>query len=88
VELWHDWSPSYQSHVGFGVDDPNENDMLFGRTYNQVLFANIVHNVTEYLIIGFELSLNKTKFKETRPGEPIPIAGESVGFEMTGQYVF
>jgi hypothetical protein len=88
VELWHDWSPDYQSHLGFGVDDPNGNDMLFGRTYNQVLFANIVHDVTEFLIIGFELSLNKTTFKETRPGEPIPITGESVGFEFTGQYVF
>jgi hypothetical protein len=62
--------------------------MLFGRTYNHVLFANIIHDVTKFLMIGFEVSLSKTSFRETRPGEPNPISGESVGFEFTGQYVF
>lgn len=88
IELWHDWSPCYHSHVGYGVDDPNDNDMLFGRTYNQVLFANIVQDVTKYLVLGVEVSLNKTLYRETRPGEPLPISGESVGFEFTGQYLF
>lgn len=88
VELWYDWSETYHSHVGYGVDDPNVEDMLFGRTYNQFLFANIIYDVTSYLMLGFEVSLAKTTYRETRPDEPIPVSGEAVGFEFTGQYVF
>lgn len=88
VELWYDWSPCYRSHVGFGLDNPDDDDLLFGRTYNHVLYSNLVHDVTEYLIIGVEVSLAKTSYKEDRPGEPLPISGESVGLEFMGQYVF
>jgi hypothetical protein len=88
VELWHDWSPCWHSHVGFGVDDPVDRDMLFGRSYNHALFANVSHDVTSHLIVGTELTLAKTTFRETRPGEPVPRSGNSVGIEVTGQYGF
>jgi hypothetical protein len=88
VELWYDWSPCWHSHVGYGVDDPVDRDMLFGRSYNHVLFANLSQDVTSHLVIGTEVTLNKTTFRETRPVETVPTSGESVGIEVTGQYLF
>jgi hypothetical protein len=88
VEYWYDWSPCYHSHFGYGVDDPNDNDMLVGRTYNQNIFANIVHDVTKFIVIGFEVSFAKTNHEENRPGFVVPESGDSVGFEFAGQYIF
>ncbi len=88
IDVWHDWSPCSRSHAGFGIDDPDNNDMYFGRGYNSVVFLNYSRDITKFLIVGTELTYNKTVYHEVRPGETTPEPGKSVGIEMTCQYKF
>lgn len=68
AEVWINWNSRLHSHGGFGIDDPLDRDFLFGRSYNQVIFGNLMCDVTDQLTIGFEVSLWKTLFRETRAG--------------------
>ncbi|NUQ65375.1 MAG: hypothetical protein HUU20_23150 [Pirellulales bacterium] len=82
AEVWYDWSKRLHSHVGYGVDDPlNEDIAVGGRTYNQFIFGNIIIDVTQKLIFGFEVTSWKTLYQQRQPGE-------SVTFEFSGQYGF
>ncbi len=67
-DLWYDWTSRLHSHVGYGVDDPNNNDSLLGRSYNQFIFANITLDVTDKLLTGFEVTSWKTLYHEERVG--------------------
>jgi len=69
VDVWYDWTPWLHSHAGFGLDDPRNQDLLFGRTYNQFIFANILFEITRTLSTGFEVSHWKTLYQDTRKGQ-------------------
>lgn len=68
LEVWYDWTEWLQSHAGFGIDDPNNNDSLLGRTRNQFLFANVMFDITDNLRTGFEVSYWSTTYHELREG--------------------
>jgi len=93
-EVWYDWTPRLHSHAGYGLDDPNNNDSLFGRTYNQFMFANVTFDVTEKLDTGIEVTSWKTLYQERRVGlipdnllSPAD-AGESVVIDWIVRYAF
>ena len=93
-EIRYDWSDRLSSHVGYGVDDPNNDDSLFGRVYNQMLFANVILNVTPQLATGLEVGARKTLYQERRRGliptdqltssEP----GEAITIDWMVKYAF
>jgi len=94
ADFWLDWTQRLHSHAGFGVDDPNDNDSLLGRTYNQFIFANLTYDVTPKLLTGFEVTSWKTLYHETRVGQ-IPAnqlsasaPGESVVLQWMVKYAF
>ena len=93
-EMSYDWTPWLQSNVGFGLDDPNNRDSLFGRTYNQFVFANLVYNVTEQLTTAIEVTHWKTLYRETRSGLIPPDQltpsqpGESVTIDFMVKFEF
>jgi len=70
VEFWVDWTPEWHTHTGYGIDDPNNNDLHTAgeRSYNQVYFANLSYDVTKQLLIGFEASVWKTQYIQLEPG--------------------
>lgn len=68
MELWYDWNPRLHSHVGYSIDNPRDEDMLFGRSLNNAVFANIVYDITPKLNTGFEVSFWRTEYMETRGG--------------------
>jgi hypothetical protein len=82
-EVWYDWSPRLHSHVGYSVDDPNNNDIHYaaGRTYNQFYFGNMVFDVTKNFILGMEVSSWKTLYLGQLPGD-------SVRCEFVAKYGF
>jgi hypothetical protein len=84
VDVWHDWSKCWHSHVGFGVDDPYDRDVVTGRSYNEVYFVNTTHDITPFLIVGLEVTAAKTEFIDA--GEISE--ADSVGLEFTAQYKF
>ena len=64
---WH-WNSVCESHVGFGVDDPDDNDSLFGRTLNEFIFGNVIWHVTPNVQTGVELTWWNTEYQEKRTG--------------------
>jgi hypothetical protein len=81
VDVWYDWNPRLHSHAGFGIDDPRNNDLTAGRTYNSFTFANISYDLTQKFLVGFETSYWKT-FWVNQPN------GEAVAFEVAMKYGF
>jgi len=87
-EFWYDWTSRWHSHVGFGIDDPNDNDLVLGRRYNHFLFGNVHFDVTEKLNAGLELSSWKTLHTGAAVGDPDLPPGESVRLEFVTRYGF
>ncbi|MBN1854250.1 MAG: hypothetical protein JW829_16090, partial [Pirellulales bacterium] len=87
-DFWYDWSPSLHSHVGYAVDDPIDRDLMYGRSYNHVLFGNLSRNLTEKFVVGVEVSYAETSYRETGRNLPTPAPGESVMIEFMGMYGF
>lgn len=69
IELAYDWSPRWHYHCGYGVDDPLNRDSLIGRVYNQVLFANVIHDITAQWTTGFEIGVWTTHYHDERNGQ-------------------
>ena len=89
--VWYDWSPRWHTHAGAGLDDPLDNDLLFNRTYNHFIFANLVCDVTKNLQTGVEISSWKTLYHDTRtpPFNTGPTApGDSVTIDWMVKYEF
>jgi hypothetical protein len=90
AEIWYDVTPDIHTHIGFGIDNPNDNDSLLGRTNNQVVYGNVFLDVTEHLITGLEVSSWRTSY-HNRTNDPTlsPTApGEAVAVDWTVRYKF
>ena len=94
VEIWYHLTPHVHSHFGFGIDDPKNEDILVGRNYNRVVYANMLLDVTENLVTGLEVSSWKTNYsnRSNEPGfTPVPgptLPGEAVVIDWTVRYKF
>lgn len=93
-EVWFQWTDRVGFHCGYGIDDPNDEDLLVGRVQNQFFFANIVADVTPALTTGLEVSYFETKYLESRNGlipddQLGPSApGEAVTIDWMVKYAF
>jgi hypothetical protein len=94
LDVWYDLTPRWHVHAGYSIDDPNNDDFLVGRTYNQFFFGNIGFDITPKLFSGLEVSSWKTLYQDRRAGL-IPNnqlgprrPGESVTFEWMVRYGF
>lgn len=82
AEVWYYWTCALHSHVGYGIDDPRDQDVpANGRTYNDFLFANIVWDLTKQFNIGVEFTSWDTHYRDLSPGE-------SERFEFVVRYGF
>lgn len=88
AEIWYDWTPKVHNHIGFGIDDPEDEDISTGRKFNQFTFANISYDVTRHMNVGIEVSYWRTQYREADEDEPDPSPGESLRFEFAGRYGF
>ena len=94
VDIEYEWTPELRSHIGYGIDDPRDEDFLFGRASNQFIFVNLFCDVTANLSTGFEVSYWDTRYRETRAGsipadelEPTE-PGKAVVFDFAAKYAF
>lgn len=68
-ELWWKFRDDLQLHVGYGTDDPWNDRLSFGRrTRNQVIYGNVLWDVSPHLNTGVELSHWDTGFVGLAPG--------------------
>ncbi len=68
ADLQYSWTENLTTDVGYGVDDPFNDEFLVGRTYNQFLFANLVVHVSKALSTGLEVTYWKTLYQDQRAG--------------------
>jgi hypothetical protein len=82
-EIWYDWTPCLHCHVGYSVDDPNNNDLALAseKSYNQFYFGNLIYDLTKSFLIGMEVSSWKTIYVGQLPGD-------SVRCEFVAKYGF
>ncbi len=72
-EAWYDWTPRLHSHVGYGVDNPNDHDLhtIGEKSYNQFYFGNLAYDVTKSFLVGMEVSSWKTIYVDQLPGDSV-----------------
>lgn len=62
VSGWFQATPVVKLTGGFGIDDPNDNDLVDGRTQNRCVFGNVNYTVVPQVTLGMELSQWQTKY--------------------------
>lgn len=94
LELVRVWSPAWETHAGFGIDDPDNRDSLMGRVQNEVYFTNLILHLTDQLSTGWEIAYWQTLYKDRRVGQ-VPSAlltpnapGEAITLEWMVRYDF
>jgi hypothetical protein len=94
ADLRYAWTDFLSTSVGYGVDDPEDGDLLFGRSYNQFIYSNVLVALTDALSTGIEVTYWKTLYQETRiglvpPTELGPTApGKAVTIDWMVKYEF
>ena len=73
ISAWYDWTSDWHSAVGFTIDDPWNRDLPTrgDRIHNHAIFANATYDVTDKLLVGFEVSYFKTLYRDMLPGEAV-----------------
>ncbi len=68
-EVYFYWHPCLHSHFGYAIDDPHDEDVggPGERTKNQVVFGNLIWDVTKNFQIGFEVSHWRTEYAPQAP---------------------
>ena len=94
IDLWYDWTDQLHMHVGWGLDDPLNEDFLVGRTYNQFIFINFAYDISKQLSTGLQLTSWKTFYQDRREGQ-VPAnqlgprrPGEAIVVEWMWKYAF
>lgn len=80
-DVWYDWTPQLHSHTGYSIDDPNNEDVHRGRTYNECYFGNVVYDWSDALSTGLEVSVWQTNWVGYS-------AGKDERFEFQVKYRF
>lgn len=94
VELGWDWTVCWRSHVGFGIDDPQNADSLVGRIQNHSIYTNVLVDLSPQLTTGLEIAVWRTLYHDLRAGQVpdsllIPDApGEAVTIDWMVKYAF
>ena len=82
-------TPMLHSHTGYGVDDPDDDDItaipntLFGRTYNSTFCSNLLWDLDKTFRIAFEATYRQTEYKE-----PTNLPNEGFGFHTQFAWTF
>ena len=72
-DVWYKWRPNLCSHTGYAIDDPDDRDMTTGRTYNQMIFTNLIYDATKNLQVGMEVDVWQTRYMTLKPGDAVRV---------------
>jgi hypothetical protein len=81
TDFYFDLTPRLHTHWGFAIDDPLDQDMSSGRTYNQVAYTNVGYDITKLFNVAMEIGYWKTGWMD------LP-RGEAVRLEIAARYRF
>jgi hypothetical protein len=72
-EFYYYWIPDcLHSHLGYGIDDPNDNDVAPGQVLrNETYFVNLIWDVTKHFRVAGEVTYRKTSFSFLRDNDGV-----------------
>ncbi len=59
---WLQATPKVKFGLGFGIDDPSDEDLTTGRSKNQAYFGNVRYSIVPQVTVGLELSQWQTDY--------------------------
>lgn len=69
AEFWWDWTDKLHYRIGYGIDNPHDDDMeVCNIRENSVFYTNIVYDFTKFLRTGVEYSYWSTDYRDDMPG--------------------
>jgi hypothetical protein len=63
LSMWVKANKKVQLSAGYGLDDPDDEDIASGRTKNSCVYGNIRYTIVPQVTLGFELSNWETDYK-------------------------
>jgi hypothetical protein len=76
------WTPSLHSHIGYGIDDPDDRDVAAtGRVRNSTYYSNLLWDLNQTFRVGFEFTWRETDYKALPDNE-------GAGFHTQFQWSF
>ena len=67
-ELFYYFSDRFHVHVGYGIDDPNDNDLADVQIRrNQTAFTNFVWDLSKSVQLGLQVDYRKTNYTQFQP---------------------
>jgi hypothetical protein len=84
LETFVYWTPCLHSHVGYGIDNPEDTDLGLGqRSRNSTYFANLLWDVNSAFRVAFEFT-----WRETEYNFPTPAGNEGPGYHTQLRWSF
>ena len=79
MQLAYNQSDKWNYHLGFGIDDPRNDDVIAGmRNRNSFYFANVVYSLIPPVDIGIEYSYWNTQYEKMSTGTNNRIQGSVI----------
>jgi hypothetical protein len=64
IESYVYWNPCLHTHLGYGIDDPNDGDVAAGgRLKNETYYANVLWDLNPTFRIGLEFAWRETEYR-------------------------
>jgi len=67
--LWVVPTPKLRLNTGLGIDDPDDSDIMSGRTQNRCIFGNFRYSLVPEVTLGFEVSHWETRYKNSEAAD-------------------
>jgi hypothetical protein len=64
LETFVYWTPCLHSHIGYGIDDPVDRDVVAATApvYNSTIYGNILWDINQTFRVGFEVTWRQTNY--------------------------
>jgi hypothetical protein len=63
MEAFMYWTPCLHSHVGYGIDDPIDRDVVVtAPVYNSTIYGNVLWDLNPTFRVGFEVTWRQTNY--------------------------
>lgn len=76
-EVYFYWTPCLHTHIGYGIDDPRDDDLALGQIEsNSTLFSNVIWDLSKSFRVAFEFTARRTDYVELLDNDGIGLQSQ------------